>query len=444
MNNINYLAIPESSYNTKIEELFFEKRNNKVVHQITFQVTEDCCMACTYCYQHNKSKNKMSFEIAKKFIDDLLANKYENINTEKTFTVIFDFIGGEPLMEIELIEQICEYMINSMIQLKHPWLYLFKINIGSNGILYNTPKVQDFFNKFSGFTSYGVSIDGNKMLHDACRIDLNGNGTYDRAIAAVHSYQKKYGYIPSTKMTIAPENVAYLYDAITNLIDEGYTTIMLNCIFEKGWNNNHANILYNQLKLIANYLINNNLYNKIYTRLFDENSYCAMDENNNNNWCGGADCENVALDYKGNLYPCIRYMESSLNGNQKPIIVGDIYNGIDNTDFHKSNVQKLNGITRRSQSTDECFYCPIAAGCAWCSAYNYEEFGTVNKRATYICCMHKAEALANVYYWNTLYQYLGIDKTFEMHIPKEWALEIIDEEEYNMLYELSHKNASQH
>jgi hypothetical protein len=54
--------------------------------------------------------------------------------------------------------------------------------------------------------------------------------------------------------------------------------------------------------------------------------------------------------------------------------------------------------------------------------------------------MHKAEALANVYYWNTLYQYLGIDKTFEMHIPKEWALEIIDEDEYNMLYELSHKN----
>ena len=76
-------------------------------------------------------------------------------------------------------------------------------------------------------------------------------------------------------------------------------------------------------------------------------------------------------------------------------------------------------------------------GCAWCSAYNYEEFGTPNKRATYICDMHKAISMANVYYWNKLYKYLGIDKTFEMHIPKEWALEIIDEDEYNYLLTLS-------
>ena len=443
MDNIHYLPVKMPAYNDKIEEIFCDIRENKVVHQITFQVTEDCCMACTYCYQHNKSKNKMTFETAKRFIDDLLTDKYENINTSKTFTVIFDFIGGEPLMEIKLIEQICEYTINKMIELKHPWLYLFKINIGSNGLLYNTPEVQHFFNKFSGFTSYGVSIDGNKKLHDACRIDLNGNGTYDRAIDAIHNHRNKYGYIPSTKMTVAPENVNYIYDAIINLINEHYTTIMLNCIFEKGWNNNHANILYNQLKLIADYLIKNNLYNKIYIRMFDENSYSPMDKNDNHNWCGGTDCSNIAIDYKGNIYPCVRYMQSSLNNKQEPIITGDIYNRINNTDFHKENINKLNGITRRSQSTDECFYCPIGKGCAWCSAYNYEEFGTPNKRATYICCMHKAEALANVYYWNTLYQYLGIDKTFEMHIPKEWALEIINEDEYNMLYELSHKTARQ-
>ena len=104
MDNIHYLPVKMPAYNDKIEEIFCDIRENKVVHQITFQVTEDCCMACTYCYQHNKSKNKMTFETAKQFIDDLLTDKYENINTSKTFTVIFDFIGGEPLMEIKLIE----------------------------------------------------------------------------------------------------------------------------------------------------------------------------------------------------------------------------------------------------------------------------------------------------------------------------------------------------
>ena len=444
-NKIHYLPPQPRAYNNQMEALYPEMiLKNKYIKSITFQVTEDCCMACTYCYQHNKSKNKMSFETAKICIDNLLANKYENISIENTFGIIFDFIGGEPLLEINLIEQICDYFLNLLIDLRHPWLYFFKINICSNGLLYDTPEVQNFFKKYGKFTSFSISVDGNKELHDACRIDLNGNGTYDKIIAAVHSHKKNFGYIPLTKMTIAPENVNYIYDAVLNLIQEGYQEIPFNCVFENVWSDKKdATILYQQLKKLGNYLIDNQLYNKIWIRMFNENSYCPKLDDDAN-WCGGTDYFHcVSLDYCGNFYPCIRYMASSLGNKQQPIIVGDIYNNFNNTDFHQNNIAKLQGITRRSQSTDECFYCPIASGCAWCSAFNYEEFGTVNKRATYVCNMHKAEALANVYYWNTLYQYLGIDKTFEMHIPKEWALEIIDEDEYNMLYELSHKNASQ-
>ena len=71
------------------------------------------------------------------------------------------------------------------------------------------------------------------------------------------------------------------------------------------------------------------------------------------------------------------------------------------------------------------------------SAYNYQEFGTPNKRATYICEMHKARSLANVYYWNKYYQKNNIDKKFKMNCPKEWALKIISEDEYKMLLDLS-------
>ena len=71
-----------------------------------------------------------------------------------------------------------------------------------------------------------------------------------------------------------------------------------------------------------------------------------------------------------------------------------------------------------------------------CSAYNYQEFGTVDKRATYICEMHKARSLANVYYWNKLYQKNKTNKTFKMHCPKEWAIPIIGEDEYEYLLTL--------
>ena len=434
MNNINYQPPIFEQFQDFIERLY-PQRDNKKIRTITFQVTEDCCMKCTYCYQNNKSKNKMTFETAKKIIDKLLNDELEIANIKNTFGIIIDFIGGEPLMEIELIEQIINYTLKSMIEVDHPWLFYTKFSICSNGLLYNTLKVQEFFNKYNKLISFTISIDGNKELHDSCRIDLQGNGTYDRVIESIHSFFKQYGYIPSTKMTLSPSNITYLKKATINLIKEGYREIPMNCIFEKGWNNSHAKILYDEMKEIADYLIYNNLYNKVNFSLFNETFFSPMDESENDNWCGGTADEGFAVDYNGLLYPCLRYMDSSLNHNQKKLNIGSKCDYLTCKD-EKDNYKLLSNITRRSQSTDECFYCPIAFGCSWCSAYNYEEFGTPNKRATYICCMHKARALANVYYWNTLYKYLGINKIFKMHIPKEWALEIIDEEEYNYLKNL--------
>ena len=51
--------------------------------------------------------------------------------------------------------------------------------------------------------------------------------------------------------------------------------------------------------------------------------------------------------------------------------------------------------------------------------------------------MHKARALANVYFWNKYYRIMNMDKRMECHVPREWALEIIPEEEFEMLLELS-------
>ena len=135
----------------------------------------------------------------------------------------------------------------------------------------------------------------------------------------------------------------------------------------------------------------------------------------------------LAFDYKGDAYPCQRYMETS-TGNEYPLyIIGNLESGINQIEEHKNRISCLECITRRTQSTDECFYCPIAMGCAWCSAYNYEVFGTPDKRTTFICDMHKARSLANVYYWRKK----GID--FPLNCPKEWAVEIIGEEEFNKL-----------
>ena len=50
--------------------------------------------------------------------------------------------------------------------------------------------------------------------------------------------------------------------------------------------------------------------------------------------------------------------------------------------------------------------------------------------------MHKATALANVYYWNSLYKKLNIDKIKTNYLPDEESLKIIPQEELNKLKEL--------
>lgn len=80
--------------------------------------------------------------------------------------------------------------------------------------------------------------------------------------------------------------------------------------------------------------------------------------------------------------------------------------------------------------------CPIAEGCSWCSAWNYQKYGTADHRDTNICKTHRGRVLANVYYWNQYYKKYKIPKVFDLWVPKQWAVPIIGEEEYNYLVNL--------
>ena len=83
---------------------------------------------------------------------DQSKNKY--INTWGTSFVVLDFIGGEPLLEIDLITEICRYFTKRVIELDHPWKVGYMLSIGTNGVLYFDPKVQAFIDEFKGNTGY--------------------------------------------------------------------------------------------------------------------------------------------------------------------------------------------------------------------------------------------------------------------------------------------------
>lgn len=353
------------------------------------------------CYQINKGTRIMDFEIAKKAIDLVLEedNPRNHYFSSKTSPgIILEFIGGEPLLQIDLIDRICDYFYMRCIELRHKWVNRFRISMCSNGTLYFDDKVQIFMKKWKDVLSFSITIDGNKELHDACRVFENGEGSYDIAVKAALHYSENYGYMGS-KLTIAPENIQYLSGAVIHMIELGYTEINANCVYEEGWNDETAEIYLEQLMILASYWKHHNLFDTHYISLFDSNIGKPMPVEDNSNWCGGTGYM-MAVDPDGKIFPCIRYMESSLGTDIEPIVIGNVDDGIGMTEKDFKVIDTLDSITRRSQSSDDCFYCPVASGCAWCSAYNYQHTGSVNKRATNICLMHKIRCYANTLFWN--------------------------------------------
>lgn len=204
------------------------------IKNITFQVTDRCSLRCSYCYQINKSTRRMKFETAKKFIDLIFSGEKgfrEYLGHPKA--IICDFIGGEPCLEPELMDQIASYFQEQIILHPEYGIEHFRCSISSNGLHHFEPEVQKFLNKHANHLSYSVSVDGNKELHDMCRRTPNGEPSYDRAMAAVNDWRAR-GFGMGSKITLAPANIKYCYEASKHMVENGYKEININCVFEEG------------------------------------------------------------------------------------------------------------------------------------------------------------------------------------------------------------------
>lgn len=411
---------------------------NKRPLALTFQVTDDCNLCCTYCYQTNKDHHVMSHEMADKATDFILfetekTSSYARIEDYPTLTL--EIIGGEGMLYPELTDYIIKQFMTKMINTNHPWLRFFQVHVGTNGVNYFQPNVFSVYEKWRDIICVSITVDGDKKLHDKCRLFHDGSGSYDLAHKAL-LYELEHNHAPSTKITLAPDNIPYIKDAIIKLIEEGFPHIWFNAIFEHEWTGQEAAEYLESLKGIADYMIDNDLYNHYDVSVLNiENSYKPL-ENADQNWCGG-DGSMLTIDFKGDAYNCLRYMESSLNDEQPPLIIGNVFDGIGASECSKNNINCMRCITRRSQSTDECYYCPIAAGCAWCSAYNYQVYGTPDKRNINICNIHKANALASAYFFNTIYKKEGSEERVDLALAgAEFFKDIINPEEFEKVINL--------
>lgn len=167
-----------------------------------FVVTTACNVGCVYCQANNGISCPslfMSKEIAERAVDIALQSPAHFLS--------FEFQGGEPLLNFEIIKHIVAYAE------EHKGLHEISYNVVTNLTLL-TDEILDFF--VEHHFGISTSIDGPEFLHNQNRPFKDGSGTYEKVVASIKKIREKgirVGAIQTTTRTSLkyPREIVHAY-----------------------------------------------------------------------------------------------------------------------------------------------------------------------------------------------------------------------------------------
>jgi radical SAM protein with 4Fe4S-binding SPASM domain len=320
-------------------------------------ITHNCNLNCIYCYQQHDAKSKMSLDTAKKTIDWI----FNNIPSGKDGVEI-DFIGGEPLLEFDLIKEIVAYTCSK----SHSEKYIFFAT--TNGTLL-TDEMKAWFADRKDCFVLGLSLDGTKETHNYNR--SNSFDSIDIDFFLMNWPQQ------GIKMTLSEFSLHHFSENIKYLHSLGFTDIGGVNLFEGNFNWEHdeyIKILVPQLKELVNFYVENDSYQL--NQMFDKHlNYCEAKNKERRKWCGIGNGTNF-FDVDGKMYPCAFITPMTFSRNEIDTIL--------KTDFKDDN----NFIDE--DCFDNCYIYPI---CPTCSGANYMINKTFKQRNKSKCRIQKLIAL---------------------------------------------------
>lgn len=373
---------------------------------VTIITTEDCNLRCKYCYEINKKPRTIPIEYIEKFIDLILPDPNINGNSKPGVSgITFNFLGGDSLMDVELLDNAFTYIIKSLY--KDSTYAGYRVNprfsISTNGTLFNKKEVRDFCLKWRDVLSLTVSVDGCPELHDLNRVYENGKGSMSEILKYWDWYKGNFSTRKgelSTKSTLSKDSIPYLYESLIYLHETlGISDVSQNFIMEdtKCIAEDYK-LLVSELSKCLDYLITHrsDLYYSIFGKEYLTHRLSTGSDWNASGQCGSGSMP--CLGINGNIYPCFRWApHSQAPNNPEPFVTGDIWKGMYNKDAFK----KVREGAYRCNCTKEtkCMSCEYEASCPYCIGGCYAEFQEF-RRTTYICELTKIQCEYAKRYWN--------------------------------------------
>ncbi len=371
---------------------------------ITIQTTEDCNMACSYCYEVNKKSKTLPYEYAEKFIDLILDDPdpagLRNMKMDYLLNqgLIIDFIGGDSLMNPELCDKILTYFQFRAYELNHKWKDRWRCSISTNGTLLGKSNVQKFLNKYKENISLGISVDGCPEIHNRNRKMKDGSDSFPKIEENWDFYLNYMREHANTKSTLNKDSIPFIYESIKYLHEKlKLKHINMNFIFEPmDLSEADLKLLDEQLEKSIEYIYQHR--DDIYVNMFDSNraiGKAMTEETKYTTHCGAGAMP--CLTVNGKIYPCFRFVPSTMHDDSLDFNVGDIWNGFN----HKERFNIVKEQYRCNISEEKCLDCNIESSCAWCIGGAYSESGKFY-RTTNICEITKLIDKHSKNYWEKI------------------------------------------
>lgn len=320
--------------------------------KITITITNRCNLNCTYCYEQFKTKNDMNFETAK----NIILHEFSVIKDDDT--LLIDFMGGEPLINFNLVYDIVEFFKTT--KYKNRISYF----ISTNGTLVKD-EIKKWLQKNKDLVVCGLSLDGDRDSQNT-----NRSNSFD-------SIDIKFFYETwpnaAVKMTISPYSIKNLASDVIFMHSFGFK-IMNNFAYGVNWYTlENQKILEDQLEQLIIFYLDNPTIEPCQLLNLNIGHLAYRNELPKVASCGAGTMMTV-YDVFARKYPCHFF---------QPLSIGE----------EKSKLSKL--IMFENTSTlidDKCSECNIYSICKTCYGSNFNATGDPKKRDLSLCTFTKLSA----------------------------------------------------
>lgn len=336
----------------------FEKasQGTHILNRLTILTTTACNLQCTYCYASGGSYGGPIANLRRQ----TAITAIQNILDYYKGVASVQFFGGEPFLNVNLIESICQFFTN--MAEKGQIAQRPRFGATTNGTVWNA-RVADVVKRYAIFLN--VSIDGPPEIHDRTRVDKRGKGSFEHVSKTLQCLQEE-GIPFSVEVTYSPDSMRQGYrvwDIIEFLAENGiYHSHIVPASYSaqdpQRWQRDERKRLVEEYKTATARALQSLVDGE--PRLFSfvtgllrtlllkipQPLVCA------------AGVHDLAIDIAGNLYPCFMFVE------KRSFIQQSALHSLDNEEyrqrghaFYEQNAKHCRNICQKCWARHVCTSC---------------------------------------------------------------------------------------